>query len=99
MTTHAPLRSRWTKAESVYHVRGLGDGDSLTSPTKDTRLEGVGCRRLFGAVWTTQPWIGEASDTGPGFLSSSHAAHRVSRRAAWGAGVAASGEEPWATLP
>ena len=41
MTTHAPLRSRRTKAQSVYHVRGLGDGDSPTSPLKDTRLEAV----------------------------------------------------------
>src|SRR5712671_6559546 len=38
VTTHAPLRSRWTKAKSVYHVRGLRGGDSPTSPTKDTRL-------------------------------------------------------------
>ena len=38
VTTHAPLRSRRTKAESVYHVRVLGDGDSPTSPLKDTRL-------------------------------------------------------------
>ena len=38
MTTHAPLRSRRTKAKSVYHVQGLGDGDFPTSPLKDTRL-------------------------------------------------------------
>src|SRR4051812_29920000 len=25
VTTHAPLRSRWTKAQSVYHSRGLRD--------------------------------------------------------------------------
>ena len=42
MTTHAPLRSRRTKAKSVYHVQGLGDGDFPTSPLKDTRLLGVG---------------------------------------------------------
>ena len=34
MTTHAPLRSPWTKALSVYHVRGLGDGDAPTSLIK-----------------------------------------------------------------
>ena len=34
MTTHAPLRSQWTKAQSVYHVRGLGDGESPTSLIK-----------------------------------------------------------------
>ena len=38
MTTHAPLRSRRTKAKSVCHVQGLGDGDVPTSPLKDTRL-------------------------------------------------------------
>jgi hypothetical protein len=38
VTTHAPLRSRWTKAESVYHVRVTGNGDSLPSLSKDTRL-------------------------------------------------------------
>ena len=32
MTTHAPLRSQRTKAKSVCHVRGLGGGDSPTSP-------------------------------------------------------------------
>src|SRR5712691_11123851 len=44
VTTHAPLRSRRTKAKSVYHVRVLRDGDSPTSPLKDTRLEAVRCR-------------------------------------------------------
>ena len=29
MTTQAPLRSRWTKAESVYHVQVTGNGDAL----------------------------------------------------------------------
>src|SRR5437764_5594642 len=53
----APLRSRWTKAESVYHVRGLGDGDAPTSPTKDTRLPGVGCRPKLG-VAQNRCWIG-----------------------------------------
>src|SRR4029453_15785499 len=48
VTTHAPLRSPWTKARAVCHVRGLGDGDSPTSLTKDTRLEVVACRRWFG---------------------------------------------------
>jgi predicted nucleic acid-binding protein len=37
--TLATLRSLRTQAESVYHVRGLGDGDSPTSSTKDTRLD------------------------------------------------------------
>ena len=49
MTTHAPLRSQWTKAVSVYHVRGLGDGDCPTSLTKDTRLLAVACKPSFGA--------------------------------------------------
>jgi len=44
VTTHAPLRSRRTKAASVSHVQVLCDGDAPTSPLKDTRLEGVGCR-------------------------------------------------------
>src|SRR5712691_6304071 len=52
LTTHAPLRSPWTKAQSVYHVRGLRDGDAPTSPTKDTRLEGVACKPLFGSART-----------------------------------------------
>jgi hypothetical protein len=34
MTTHAPLRSQGIKAESVCHVRVLGDGDAPTSPIK-----------------------------------------------------------------
>jgi hypothetical protein len=38
VTTQAPLRSRWTKAESAYHVRLTSYGDSLPSPSKDTRL-------------------------------------------------------------
>ena len=38
VTTHAPLRSQRTKAKSVCHVPGLGDGDAPTSPIKDTRL-------------------------------------------------------------
>ena len=50
MTTHAPLRSRRTKAQSVCHVQGLGDGDAPTSPSKDTRLFPVACRPLLGAV-------------------------------------------------
>ena len=53
MTTHAPLRSRWTKAESVYHVRVTGHGDSLPSPSKDTRLEAVRCSALFGQARMT----------------------------------------------
>ena len=48
MTTHATLRSQCTKAQSVYHVRGLRDGDAPTSPLKDTRLEAVSCKALFG---------------------------------------------------
>jgi hypothetical protein len=39
VTTHAPLRSRRTKAKSVYHIQGLGDENSPTSPSKDTRLD------------------------------------------------------------
>ena len=38
MTTHAPLRSRWTNAVPVYHVRVIGNADSLPSPSKDTTL-------------------------------------------------------------
>src|SRR5215831_1218312 len=48
VTTHAPLRSLGTKARSVCHVRGLGDGDTPTSPTKDTRLEAVRCSAWLG---------------------------------------------------
>jgi hypothetical protein len=48
VTTHATLRSRWTKAKSVCHVPGLRDGDAPTSPLKDTRLEAVRCNGLFG---------------------------------------------------
>jgi len=56
MTTHAPLRSQWTKARSVCHVRGLDDGDSPTSLTKDTRLLAVRCSAEFGAVaWPREP--------------------------------------------
>jgi hypothetical protein len=47
MTTHAPLRSHRTKAKSVCHVQGLADGDSPTSPSKDTRLLGVGSSAWF----------------------------------------------------
>jgi hypothetical protein len=49
VTTHAPLRSRRTKAQSVYHVQGLGDGEVPTSPLKDTRLEAVRCTPWLGA--------------------------------------------------
>jgi hypothetical protein len=45
MTTHAPLRSQWTKAKSVYHVRGLGDGESPTSLIKIQGYTGVFVRR------------------------------------------------------
>src|SRR5712691_5876946 len=48
VTTHAPLRSQWAKAISVYHVRDLGDGDAPTSLIKDTRLLGVGSRAMLG---------------------------------------------------
>jgi len=44
VTTRAPLRSRWTQAESVCHVQGRGDGDVPTSPIKIQ-----GCRQS-GAV-------------------------------------------------
>src|SRR5262245_23012973 len=52
VTTHAPLRSLWTTARSVCHVRGLGDGDTPTSPTKDTRLEAVACTPLEAVACT-----------------------------------------------
>ena len=42
------------KAASVCHVRGLGDGDSLTSPTKDTRLLGVGSSAWLGAGYAVR---------------------------------------------
>jgi hypothetical protein len=38
VTPHAPLRSRWTNAVPVYHVRVIGNADSLPSPSKDTTL-------------------------------------------------------------
>ena len=67
MTTHAPLRSRRTKAESVYHVQVLGDGDSPTSPLKDTRLEASAA--------------GVVRQAGTGYeLASSHAISSVSKR-------------------
>jgi hypothetical protein len=44
VTTHAPLRSRWTNAVPVYHVRATGNTDSLPSPSQDTTLEGGGSR-------------------------------------------------------
>ena len=34
VTTHAPLRSRRTKAKSVYRVQRLGAGDFPPSPLK-----------------------------------------------------------------
>jgi hypothetical protein len=49
VTPHAPLRSAWTKAQSVCHVQALSDGESPTSPNKDTRLFPVACRPLLGA--------------------------------------------------
>ena len=55
VTTHAPLRSQRTKAQSVYHVQGLGDGDSPTSPLKDTRLEAVRCSAWFGPALVPAP--------------------------------------------
>jgi hypothetical protein len=55
VTTHAPLRSRWTKAQSVYHVQGLGDGDFPTSPLKDTRLLRVGSTAWFGSAGIERP--------------------------------------------
>ena len=48
MTTLAPLRSQWTTAESVYHVRLTGNRNSLPSPRKDTRLLGVGSSAMLG---------------------------------------------------
>ena len=57
MTTHAPLRSRWTNAVSVYHVQVTANGDSLPSPSKDTTLEAVGSRPLLGAVVRPRPAV------------------------------------------
>src|ERR671935_2844973 len=51
VTTHAPLRSRWTNAVPVSHVRVTGNADSLSSPSKDTTLEAVGCTPWFGWVF------------------------------------------------
>ena len=42
MTTHATLRSLRTQAKSVYHVRGLRDGDSPSSPIKIQGLSETG---------------------------------------------------------
>jgi hypothetical protein len=47
VTTHAPLRSRWTSAVPVYHVRVTGNADALPSPSKDTTLFAVACRPLI----------------------------------------------------
>src|SRR5712691_8082657 len=60
VTTHAPLRSQRTKAQSVYHVRVLREGDAPTSPLKDTRLSAVACT----------PWLGRAWSAGHGVDSS-----------------------------
>jgi hypothetical protein len=48
VTTHAPLRSRRTKAESVYHVQVRGDGDVPTSPIKIQGWEMLWLRRSKG---------------------------------------------------
>jgi hypothetical protein len=56
VTTHAPLRSRRTKAQSVCHVQGVGDGDFPTSPLKDTRLLAVACKPLFGNAFMSHAW-------------------------------------------
>src|SRR5438105_3321017 len=50
VTTSATLRPQRTKAQSVYHVRVLGDGDAPTSPSKDTRLEAVRCSALLASL-------------------------------------------------
>ena len=71
MTTHAPLRSQWTKALSVYHVRDLGDGDAPTSLIKDTRLLAVACKRLLGASAATPPHIWKEQGQPERFLLSS----------------------------
>ena len=60
MTTHAPLRSQRTKAISVCHVQVLGDGDSPTSSTKDTRLLPVGCKPWLDLRLPLLPWFGFA---------------------------------------
>ena len=69
MTTHAPLRSQWAKALSVCHVRGLGDGDAPTSPTKDTRLLAVACRPMLGPYTAAQPSNGKELDPNPRYTS------------------------------
>ena len=51
MTTHAPLRSQWTKAQSVYHVRGLGDGES---PTSLIKIQGCKASAAGGCSAQTQ---------------------------------------------
>jgi hypothetical protein len=43
MTTQATLRSRRTKAESVYHVQVTGDRDAPTSPLVKIQVKIQGC--------------------------------------------------------
>ena len=54
MTTQAPLRSQWTKAKSVYHVRVTGNGDALPSPSKDTRPLGTTMNDQSLLIWFEQ---------------------------------------------
>jgi hypothetical protein len=53
MTTQAPLRSRWTKAESAYHVRGTDDGGTPTSPLVKIQ----GCRQSPANPCSAQSWV------------------------------------------
>jgi len=53
MTTQATLRSRRTKAESVYHVQITGDRDTPTSPLVKIQ----GCKASAAAV--CQTWLVE----------------------------------------
>ena len=57
MTTHAPLRPRWTNAVSVYHAQVTAHGDSLPSPSKDTTLEAVSCKPLLERDSSFHTWL------------------------------------------
>jgi hypothetical protein len=75
VTTHAPLRSRRTKAESVCHVRVLGDGDSPTSPIKIQ-----GCSDAFYVNLVTIPrakWLRKLGVLAPPQLAAGAAVVRV----------------------
>ena len=86
MTTHAPLRSRRTKAESVCHVRGLGNGDAPTSPIKiqgcwrrlqcEVRRGRLGSQSLCGDAGGAEVlFAGQMGDAGDDLVG--HEVHRV----------------------